>query len=132
MVPEAATETIAVRARVREAEQAARGLLARAAHMEKRAGRRQVHLAERTTLHDRAQELRTAADALWREICELSWHLAARSALTTKSEAHVPRPRHTPGGPPVGNAAERRSAEVCGGVDTRFTVFLNVDVMSDF
>jgi len=61
-----------VRAHVREAEQAARGLIVRAAHMEKRAGRPRADELERMRLRSQAQELRAAAALLLAEISELS------------------------------------------------------------
>jgi hypothetical protein len=61
-----------VRAHVRQAEQAARQLIARAAHMEKRAARPRTAVTERMRLDANARELRAAADALLAEISELS------------------------------------------------------------
>jgi hypothetical protein len=61
-----------VRAHVREAEHAARRLIARAAHMEKRAARPRTALSERTRLDATARDLRAAADVLLAEISELS------------------------------------------------------------
>lgn len=61
-----------IRNHVREAEQAARRLLERAAHLEKRAGRPRADPAERLSLTARARELREDAEVLLAEISELS------------------------------------------------------------
>jgi hypothetical protein len=68
----AALEPFKVRAHVREAEQAARGLIARAAHLEKRAERPRADDLERMRLRSQARELRAAAGLLLAEISELS------------------------------------------------------------
>ena len=61
-----------LRALTRESEQAARRLIARAAHLEKRATRPRIDQTERSDLNSRAQELRAAAELLLTEVCELS------------------------------------------------------------
>jgi hypothetical protein len=66
-----------VRAHVREAEHAARWLIARAAHMEKRAGRPRIDATERVSLDAKARELRADAGALLGEIAELVRQLRA-------------------------------------------------------
>jgi hypothetical protein len=65
-------DPLRVRADVREAEQAARRLIARAAHLEKRAGRPRTDSDERMNLAAKARELRAAAEPLLAEISELS------------------------------------------------------------
>jgi hypothetical protein len=77
MLAEARIEPAVLRAHVREADQAARRLLARAAHMEKRASRARVGSIERVNLDDRARELRAAAQALLTEVSELSRRVTA-------------------------------------------------------
>ncbi len=69
-------ETTAIRAHVREAEQAARRLIVRAAHLEKRALRPRADVAERLSLTVRARELRSDAHALLAEVSELSRQVA--------------------------------------------------------
>ena len=69
---QSAHQAAVIRAHVRAAEQAARGLIARAAHMEKRAARPRTASSERMSLDTKAQELRAAADILLAEISELS------------------------------------------------------------
>ena len=61
-----------IRALARETEQAARRLLSRAAHLEKRASRPRTDPSECANLKSQAVELRTAADLLLVEVCELS------------------------------------------------------------
>jgi hypothetical protein len=61
----------AIRAQVREADQTLRRIIARAAHMEKRAERAEADSAERLRLEARARELRAAAAALVAEISDL-------------------------------------------------------------
>ena len=61
-----------LRALTRESEQAARRLIARAAHLEKRAGRPRIDQRERSDLNSRAQQMRAAAELLLAEVCELS------------------------------------------------------------
>jgi hypothetical protein len=70
-----------VRAHVRKAEHAARWLIARAAHMEKRAARPRIDAAERVSLDATARELRADAGALLSEIGELvrQMHTAERA-----------------------------------------------------
>jgi hypothetical protein len=72
MLVEQSIDTPALRVRIREAEQAARALISRAAHLEKLAARPHTDAADRTRLTLRARELRAAAEPLLREICELS------------------------------------------------------------
>jgi hypothetical protein len=67
-----ARDATALRVHVRESEQAARRLIARAAYMEKRAGRPGADPVERSDLIEIAQELRRAAQVLLTEISELS------------------------------------------------------------
>jgi hypothetical protein len=56
----------------RESERAARRLLSRAAHLEKRANRSWSDPVERSELNSRARELRAAAAQLLSEVCELA------------------------------------------------------------
>jgi hypothetical protein len=72
MLAEPSIEATAVRVHVREAERAARGLIVRAAHMEKRAGRPRTDSTDRLSLNARARELRADAEVLLAEISELS------------------------------------------------------------
>ena len=72
MLAERSIEGTTVNARVREAGQAARALIGRAAYLEKLAGRPRTDPTERTRLTGRARELRGAAELLLSEICELS------------------------------------------------------------
>jgi hypothetical protein len=76
MLAEPPTQPAAIRSYVREAEQAARRLLVRAAHLEKRADRPRADAAERLRLNARAQELRADAQALLAEVSELSRRVA--------------------------------------------------------
>jgi hypothetical protein len=71
------TDAAAIRAHVREADQAARRLIMRAAHLEKRARRPRADPAESMSLENRARELRADASALLAEVSELSSHIAA-------------------------------------------------------
>jgi hypothetical protein len=80
MAADTATPLFSIRARMREAELTARNLIARAAYIEKRAGRAGVDSAERANLDARARKLRAEADVLLAEISELSRHVARRSA----------------------------------------------------
>jgi hypothetical protein len=73
----AVTDATAIRAHLREAEHAARRLIDRAAHLEKRAARAQADSAERMRLDGSARELRAAAQALMAEISELSRQVVA-------------------------------------------------------
>jgi hypothetical protein len=73
-------EALARRTRAREADRAARSLIARAAHLEKRAERPRVPPSERTHLNARARELRTAAELLLTDISEVSRSGNVRSA----------------------------------------------------
>jgi hypothetical protein len=72
MLPQQVTETAAIRAQVRESERAARRLIVRAAHLEKRARRPRADTAERNSLNAQARELRADAEALLAKISELS------------------------------------------------------------
>ena len=72
-----ATEVIATRSHVRETELAARRLLIRAAHLEKRAQRPRTDAGERASLTAQAGELRRDARALLAEISELSRRASA-------------------------------------------------------
>jgi hypothetical protein len=76
MPPQVTIETTAIRAHVREAEQAARRLIVRASHLEKRAQRPRADAAERLSLTARARELRADADVLLAEVSELSRQVA--------------------------------------------------------
>jgi hypothetical protein len=67
-----APPTSEARAHAREAEQAARRLIARAAHLEKRAGRLRIGATERMSLDAKARELRAEADLLLSEVAELA------------------------------------------------------------
>jgi len=80
MSAEPKTTPFSIRLRRREAEQAARNLIVRAAYIEKRAGRARLDSAERASLDARARELRDAAELLRTEISELSRHACGRSA----------------------------------------------------
>ena len=66
------TEPSAIRAQLRESEHTARSLIARAAHIEKRAQRACADSSERLSLTAIAQELRGAAEQLLTEVSELS------------------------------------------------------------
>ena len=57
---------------VRDAERAARRLIARAAYLEKRARRPRADPAERDTLNAQARELRMAAAGLMAEVSEVA------------------------------------------------------------
>ena len=72
MLVERPIDSNELRALTRQSEQAARRLIARAAHLEKRARRSRIDQAERSDLNSRAQELRAAAELLLTEVCELS------------------------------------------------------------
>ena len=65
-------ETTMIRAQLRESEQDARRLIARAAHIEKRAQRSCADSPEYRSLNAIARELRAAADQLLAEASELS------------------------------------------------------------
>lgn len=80
MAAEAITAPFSIRARVREADQAARHLILRAAYMEKRAERARAGSVERMQLDARARELREAAETLLSEVSELSRRASRRSA----------------------------------------------------
>jgi hypothetical protein len=67
----------AIRARVRQSDQAARRLLDRAAHMEKSARRPALKARERHDLNEQALELRAAANRLLADVCELAQRLRA-------------------------------------------------------
>jgi hypothetical protein len=71
------TDAIAIRAHVRESEHAARRLIVRAAHLEKRARRPRADPVEKASLEARALELRADARILLAEVSELSGHIAA-------------------------------------------------------
>jgi hypothetical protein len=71
------TDAAVIRAHVREADQAARRLIMRAAHLEKRARRPRADPTESVSLEARALELRADARALLAEVSELSSHVAA-------------------------------------------------------
>ena len=71
------SEAASILSHVREAELAARRLLARAAHLEKRAQRPRADATERDRLNARARELRSEAQALLAEIAELSRRVTA-------------------------------------------------------
>jgi hypothetical protein len=70
-------EPAEIRVIARESEQAARRLITRAAHLEKRASRSRIDRNERSDLNSRAQELRAAAEVLLAEVCELSRQASA-------------------------------------------------------
>jgi hypothetical protein len=72
MLAEQPIDGAARKIRVREAEQAARALLGRASYLEKLAERPRTGSTDRRRLSRTARELRTAADQLLAEICELS------------------------------------------------------------
>lgn len=76
MAAETTTAPFSIRARMREAERAARDLIVRAAYFEKRAERAHTNSDERINLDARARELREAAGVLRREISELSRQVA--------------------------------------------------------
>lgn len=80
MAAETTSAPFSIRARIREAEQAARNLIVRAAYIEKRAERARADSAERLELNARARELREAAEVLRAEISELSHDVSRRSA----------------------------------------------------
>lgn len=69
-------DPIAIRSYVREAEHAARRLIIRAAHLEKRARRPRADAAERLSLTTRARQLRADAEALQAQVSELSRQVA--------------------------------------------------------
>jgi hypothetical protein len=71
------TNPAAIRAHMREADQAARRLILQAAHLEKRARRPRADRVEREWLEARALELRADAHALLAEISALSGQVAA-------------------------------------------------------
>jgi hypothetical protein len=71
-VHELAIETSTIRAQLRESEQDARRLIARAAHIEKRAQRACADSPEYLCLSAIARELRAAAEQLLTEASELS------------------------------------------------------------
>ena len=74
-------EPSTIRARVRENEQDARRLIARAAYMEKRAQRVREDSPERLSLTMIALELRAAAERRLAEASELSRKVVAVSAI---------------------------------------------------
>jgi hypothetical protein len=71
------TDAAAIRAHVREADHAARRLIMRAAHLEKRARRLRTDSLERVSLEARALGLRADAHALLAEVSELSGYIVA-------------------------------------------------------
>jgi len=71
-VREAAVETSTIRAQLRESEHDARRLIARAAHIEKRARRACSDSPEYLSLSAIARELRATAEQLLAEASELS------------------------------------------------------------
>jgi hypothetical protein len=71
------TDVVTIRNHLRDADQAARRLIARAAYMERLARRPGASSTERARLDDRAQELRGAAAALSAAICDLSRQVAS-------------------------------------------------------
>jgi hypothetical protein len=77
MLREPSIDAAAIRAHVREAEHAARRLIVRAAHLEKRAQRPRADELERARLEARALELRKDAHALLAEVSELSGQVLA-------------------------------------------------------
>jgi hypothetical protein len=77
MPAERSTDAIAIRAHAREAEHAARRLIMRAAHLEKRARRPRADPIEQASLEARALELRADARALLAEVSELSSQVTA-------------------------------------------------------
>jgi hypothetical protein len=77
MLTDPSTDAPAIRAQVREVEYAARRLILRAAHLEKRARRPRADPIERASLEARALELRDDAHALLAEVSELSGQVAA-------------------------------------------------------
>ena len=77
MHTEPSTDATAIRAHVREADQAARRLILQAAHLEKRAHRPRADPIERVSLEARAPQLRADAHALLAEVSELSGQVAA-------------------------------------------------------
>jgi hypothetical protein len=76
-MPGRPTDVTAIRAHVREADHAARRLIVRAAHLEKRARRPGANASERASLEALALELRADAHALLAEVSELSGRVAA-------------------------------------------------------
>jgi hypothetical protein len=72
MLAERPLNTGEIRTLVRETQHAARGLIERAAYLEKRARRYRTDPGERADLNSRAQELRTAAELLLADVSELS------------------------------------------------------------
>ena len=72
MLSEGRGETSAIRAQLRENEQDARRLIARAAHLEKRAERASLDSSERLNLNAIALDLRASAEQLLAEVSELS------------------------------------------------------------
>jgi hypothetical protein len=72
MLSEGRGETSAIRAQLRENEQDARRLIARAAHLEKRAERTSLDSSERVNLNAIALDLRASAEQLLAEVSELS------------------------------------------------------------
>jgi hypothetical protein len=76
MSPGPSTDATAIRAHVREADQAARRLITRAAHLEKRARRPAADPTERVSLEARALQLRADAHLLLAEVSALSGQVA--------------------------------------------------------
>jgi hypothetical protein len=86
-VREPLVETSAIRAQLRESERDARRLIARAAHLEKRAQRASADSPEHLSLRAIALELRSAAGQLLAEASELSRRVKTEPAA-------VPATRH--------------------------------------
>jgi F420-dependent methylenetetrahydromethanopterin dehydrogenase len=78
---DAVIETTTVRARLRESEHDARRLIARAAHIEKRAQRACADSHEYVSLSAIARELRAAAAQLLAEASELSRRVKTEPAI---------------------------------------------------
>ena len=72
MPAEPSVETVAIRTQAREAEKAARDLVARAAHMQKLARRLRLDSTEQLNLNARARELHDEAARLLTEVSDLS------------------------------------------------------------
>jgi hypothetical protein len=80
-VNQGVAEASTIRAQLRENEHDARRLIARAAHMEKRAQRACPDSPERLSLTTIALELRAAAERRLAEASELSRKVVAASAI---------------------------------------------------
>lgn len=74
MLAERPIDASEIRALARETDQAARRLLTRASHLERLAARSWNDPTGRADFSSRAKEMRTAAEQLLLEVCELSRH----------------------------------------------------------